>query len=72
MLDQLTKRDPKRSTVIRDRMWYEEGQVEANLRTMTNKTAAKIAERIYMMYQKILAVGYQPIPGNPRKLPHLG
>ncbi len=72
VLDQLTKRDPQRSTVIRHGMLSEEGKIEANLRTMTNKTAARIADRIYTMYQKILTRAYEPGPGNFRTLPHLG
>ena len=60
---QLTKRNPERNEVVRGSKVHEEGLIEANLRTMKNRTASKIAERIYTIYQKILGVAFEPREG---------
>ena len=64
VFQELTTRDPKRNEVVRDSKVYEEGLIEANLRTMKNRTASNIAERIYAMYQKILGMAFEPREGT--------
>lgn len=66
---QLTKRDPERTRVIRNGQWQEEGLVDANLRTMKNKTASRIADRIYTLYLKIIGMMVEAKPGCFPRLP---
>ncbi len=45
IINELTKRDPEGEW--EEREWAEYGPAQANLRRMKNRTASKIAERIY-------------------------
>ena len=70
---QLTKRDPERSSVevfeVDGQTFPVEGLIDANLRKMKNRTAAKIADRIYTIYQKLLAMVLEPREGFHHRLP---
>ena len=57
VMHQLTKRDPERKDVaMPDGLFHEEGLVEANLRKMLNPSALKIADRLFTIYEKVLAM----------------
>ena len=60
---QVRKRDPERQDVVSGSTIHEEGLIQANIRTMQNRTASKIADRIYTMYEKILGMACEPRPG---------
>lgn len=64
VMKQLTKRNPERRSLVRhDGLLYDEGLIEANLRTMQNRTASRIADRIFTMYEKVLGMACEPRPG---------
>ena len=72
VMKELTKRTPERQkTTNRDGSISVEGLEDANLRVMKSRTASKIANRIYTIYQNILALAFEPLPGCHHKLPHV-